>query len=454
LGFAGLHYLLYMLSDVHDIYRQPIPVNLGHNDLKTHLESAVSSTYLHLNAGTCTSIKFGTTGMTAVKLLENVQTALPEIIKSLAPTKRRRTEEGEEEEEDLWANIQCVMIKTSESTSLPIWSCQLGSGEGGRWDGLLAQPLEMEDDEEEHDEPPRTSTKRKAVKRSLAETPDTSKGNRKKRAAEESKEEPKRKRKKTPVGTDEVISEMKGLAIEKATPAKSGKGKTGGKTAETNTSAPALIKIKAPSLTSALSKSAPPPPESARKPKKKAGEEKVSEKAEVVLPSVRTTKSPAEIKSDQTKADKRTKAKSKTAPVAPVAPVGVPQEAGKDEKSKAEMKKQKKQKDVNGLHIPENVAMRRAPTSEPATRGGNMAPRTPISVPKLAGGLPPRPDHQAGENVKPLKSAIKSSLPSDGIKEKKRISFDLRSGKEGKGKKIGGKLSSKERLVGRGPRNA
>lgn len=406
-----------MLSDGDDLYRQPIPVNLQHTNLKAHLESAVSSTYLHLNAGTCTSVKIGMTGMAAVKLLENLQIALPEIIKCLAPTKRRRTEEDSGEEGDSWGNIQSLMIKTSESVSLPIWSCQLGSGEGGRWDGLLAEQLEMEAEEEEHDGPSIISAKQKSMKLSLAEAPDTSKRNRKKRAAEESKEEPKRKRKRIPVGTDEVISEMKGLAIEKATPAKTKNAKTEGKTAETNGPAPVMIKIKAPSSTSAPPKPAPPTPGPARRPKKKTSEEKVFGKAEVAPPPANTPKPSVEMKPDHHKADKGSKAKFKTAPIE------APPKPAKDEKAKAE-----KKKDVKGEKEPKLMS---------------------ISTPTPA-GLP----RQAGENVKPLKSAIKSSSPRDGVKVKKKISFDLRSGKEAKGKKIGGKLSSKERLVGRGPRNA
>ena len=401
-----------MLSDVHDRYRQPIPINLEHTDLKAHLESAVSSTYLHLNAGTCTSVKIGTTSMVPIKLLQNLQTALPEIIKRLAPMKRRRTEGDGEEEEDLWSNIQSLMIKTSESASLPIWSCQLGSGEGGRWDGLLAEQMEIEVDEEEHDRLPEISAKRKAVKLSLAEPSDTSKEKRKKRAAEESKDEPKKKRKKIPVGTDEVISEMKGLAIEKATLPKGEKAKTGGKTPERNGSTPALIKIKAPSSTSV----SPPNPESTRRPKKKTPEEKASREVKVSLPSAVATKLPMETKTDPTKADKGKKTKPKTAVVE------APLEPAKDVKPKVE-----KKKDLKGEKKPKLV-----------------------STPKPTGLA-----YQARENgVKPLKSAIKSPSLPGGVKEKKRISFDLRSGKEGKGKKIGGKLSSKERLVGRGPRNA
>lgn len=432
-----------MLSDVHDLYRQPIPINLEHTDLKAHLESAVSSTYLHLNAGTCTSVKIGTTGMAPIKLLKNLQTALPEIIKRLAPTKRRRTEEGGEEEEDPWGNIQSLMIKTSESASLPIWSCQLGSGQGGRWDGLMAEQMEMGVVEEERDVLPKLSAKRKTVGPSLAEPSDTtSNGKRKKRAAadEESKDEPKRKRKKVPVGTDEVVSEMKGLTIKKATPAKREKeAKTEGKTVETSGPTAALVKIKAPSSTSVP----PPNPESTRKPRKKTGEEKASREAKVSLHSTTnaTTRPPTGTKTGPTKAEneneKGKKTKPKTAPLIEAPP----KPTAKDEKPKAEEKKEKKyskgEKNTKVISTPK-------PTSLPHAHQHQAQARAQA--------------REKENGVKPLKSAIKSyslSGGGGGVKEKKRISFDLRSGKEGRGgKKIGGKLSSKERLVGRGPRNA
>ena len=423
-----------MLSDIHDLYRQPIPVNLEHTDLKAHLESAVSSTYLHLNAGTCTSVKIGTTGMAPIKLLQNLQTALPEIIKRLAPTKRRRTEEGgEEEEDDLWGNIQSLMIKTSESASLPIWSCQLGSGQGGRWDGLVAEQKEMGVDEEEHDGLPTLSAKRKTVGPSLAEPSDaTLNGKRKKRAAvEESNDEPKRKRKNMPVGTDEVVSEMKGLAIRRATPAKREKEAKaeGKKTVETNGPTAALIKIKAPSSTSVP----PPNPESTRKPRTKPGEEKASRKVQGSLPSASaTTRPPTVTKTGPAKADKEKENEKKTKAKSALAI---------DEKPTAEEKKEKKY--PKGEKNPKLISTPK-PTSLP-----------------LAHAHQHQAQAQAREkenSMKPLKSAIKSSSLSGGgggVKEKKKISFDLRSGKEGRGgKKIGGKLSSKERLVGRGPRNA
>lgn len=395
-----------MTPDGSDYYRQPIPVNLDHTDLKAHLESAVSSTYLHLNAGTCTSVKVGTTGMPVVNLLQNLQTALPEIIKRLALATRRRTDD---DEEDQWSNIQSLMIKTSESVSLPIWSCQLGSGEGGRWDGLVAKQGEVEVDEEEHDELPRVPAKRKDM---VAGPPE---GQGKRRAAEESEGEPKKKRKKKSIGADEVTSEMKGLAIEKAALTKGKKEKTEGNTAAVNGSAPAEVKTKGISLTSVSSKPALPAPGSAKKPKRVYSEEKASRKAEGSLPSVRTIKPPIGTKSDPATADKPgKKAKMEFAPVE--AP-----EPAKTDKPKAERKKDAEKEKDSKL----------------------------ISTQKSMG-----PTLRTRENeAKPLKSAIKSSSVPEGTKKKKKISFDLKSAKDGKGKKVGGKLSSKERLVGRGPRN-
>jgi ribosome biogenesis protein UTP30 len=350
--------------------------------------------------------------MPAAKLLQNLQTALPEIIKHLTPAKRKRAEDDGDEEEDPWRNIQSLMIKTSESASLPIWSCQLGSGSGGRWDGLAAEHVEMEvDDDEEQEGSRKVTAKGKAVKpSSTVEPTNTSKSKGKKRTAEQSEGEPEKKRKKKSVESDEVASKMKRLALEKATLAKGEKAKTEGKRATTNGSTSTSIKIKGPSSTSASSKPAPPNPESAGKPKKLTSEEKASRKAEVSLP-LTSTKPPTETKPDLAVVDrlqKTTKTKTAAVHVEPREP-------------KAERKKNAKKEKETQL----------------------------ISTPQPAG-----PALQARENeAKPLKSAVKSST-SEGIKVKKRISFDLKGLKEGKGKKTGGKLSSKERLVGRGPRNA
>lgn len=307
------------------------------------------------------------------------------------------------------------MIKTSESASLPIWSCLLGSGEGGRWDGLVAEQIEMEVNKEQNNELPKTSVKQKAVKLSLTRPSDIPEGKGKKRAAEESEDEPKKKRKKKSVETDGVTSKIEGLTIEKATPAKGKKAKTNGKTTAANGPASALIKITSRSSSLAPSKSASLTAESASKPKKIISEEKATRNAEVSLSSANMINPPTKAKSDPTMAGKSgKKANSKTTHVEALEPA-------KTRKPKVEKKGTTKEK-------------------EPKV----------ILTPNATG-----PALQARENdAKPLKSAIKSFPLPEGIKQKKKISFDLRSGKEGRGKKIGGKLSSKERLIGRGPRNA
>jgi ribosome biogenesis protein UTP30 len=72
------------------------------------------------------SIKIATLGNTPEQIFENLQTALPAIVSRI---------------KDGWDNIQRLDIKTNSSTSLPIWTCQLGDVAGGRWD-IPASELE------------------------------------------------------------------------------------------------------------------------------------------------------------------------------------------------------------------------------------------------------------------------------------------------------------------------
>lgn len=88
-----------------------------------------------------------------------------------------------------WDNIQSLHIKTSTSTSLPIWTCDLGAEEGGRWSGLVeVAESESEDESEakasEGEEEPEPVVEKKAAKG-------------KKRAAEEEVEQPKKKARST-----------------------------------------------------------------------------------------------------------------------------------------------------------------------------------------------------------------------------------------------------------------
>ncbi|PAV16927.1 ribosomal L1 [Pyrrhoderma noxium] len=182
--------------------KQPIPVSLTKKDLKAELEQAVSSTYMHLNQGTCSSIKIGTITQTPQQIFENLQTSLPAIVK--------RIEGG-------WSNVQSFHIKTNSSVSLPIWSCSLDAAAGGRWEEVKDVDVDVsgEDSEESEEEA--------APKKKGTATTDK-KG--KKRSADTQDEPPSKKTKKS-IQAEETRNEP---------PVKAGKKK--GKSKETETPAP------------------------------------------------------------------------------------------------------------------------------------------------------------------------------------------------------------------------
>ncbi|GJJ15619.1 hypothetical protein Clacol_009897 [Clathrus columnatus] len=105
--------------------KQPIPVSLTKKELKAELENAISSTYMHQNQGTCTSIKIATLSHDDNQIFDNIKVALPAIV--------ARINGG-------WDNVQSLHIKTSNSVSLPIWTCPLGNAQpGNRWDGMMVK---------------------------------------------------------------------------------------------------------------------------------------------------------------------------------------------------------------------------------------------------------------------------------------------------------------------------
>ncbi|KAF9221528.1 ribosomal protein L1 [Gyrodon lividus] len=153
--------------------KQPIPVCLTRKDLKGELERAIESSYMHQNKGTCTSVKVGLLSQTPKQIQNNLETALPAIVGYIKGG---------------WDNIQSLHIKTSTSVSLPIWSCDLGDEEGGRWNGLKAEEGEegaednassqggASEEEEEEDvkasQPPEQEKKTKRSKRRLEDEPE------------------------------------------------------------------------------------------------------------------------------------------------------------------------------------------------------------------------------------------------------------------------------------------
>ncbi|BGP20189.1 hypothetical protein JCM10213_005957 [Rhodosporidiobolus nylandii] len=99
-----------------DAKKQPIPVALQRKDLKAELERAIASTYLNVGTGTSLSIKIGTTSLhSAAELLANLQAVLPYLASRIPNTPAT------------FSNILSLHLKTSTSTSLPIYNASLAT---------------------------------------------------------------------------------------------------------------------------------------------------------------------------------------------------------------------------------------------------------------------------------------------------------------------------------------
>lgn len=97
-----------------DAKKQPIPVAVTRKDLKAELERAIASTYMQVTTGTSISIKLGTTSLhTPAELVANLLAVLPYIASRIpnAPA--------------TFSNVQSLHLKTSTSTSLPIYNSKL-----------------------------------------------------------------------------------------------------------------------------------------------------------------------------------------------------------------------------------------------------------------------------------------------------------------------------------------
>lgn len=128
--------------------KQPIPVCLTRKDLKGELERAISSTYMNQNNGTCTSIRIGTLSHKPSQIVANIQKAIPAIASHIPGG---------------WDNIQSLLLKTNSSASLPIWSCDLGAGENGRWSGLIETGENADTTDKSKDTDDDAKTDRKSV---------------------------------------------------------------------------------------------------------------------------------------------------------------------------------------------------------------------------------------------------------------------------------------------------
>ncbi|CAO1614866.1 unnamed protein product [Parajaminaea phylloscopi] len=115
--------------------KMPISVNLVRTKhVKQELEKAVKASRFFANKGSTMSLPLGSVSrMTAGDFIENLETALPLVIKRVPY--------------DGWQNVQNIEIKTGKSASLPIWSSDLKD----RWVGVQSKG-DDDDDEDSDDE--------------------------------------------------------------------------------------------------------------------------------------------------------------------------------------------------------------------------------------------------------------------------------------------------------------
>ncbi|KAG2224055.1 hypothetical protein INT45_004936, partial [Circinella minor] len=105
--------------------KEPMPVDLMKEDLQKEILRAVRSTFMQFNYGNFYAVKIATTGQSDVQAFENCMQALPHIIKGVYGGTK---------------NIRSLQIKTSESTSLPIYDA-----------GKMDEENNNEDDEGEEE---------------------------------------------------------------------------------------------------------------------------------------------------------------------------------------------------------------------------------------------------------------------------------------------------------------
>lgn len=86
----------------------PVVVDLTKEDLKSELETAINSTYLHLTSGPCSSVKIGLGNQGVSALTENGAEIIKQVIEKIPGG---------------WDNIKVLHVKTPDSLALPIYTC-------------------------------------------------------------------------------------------------------------------------------------------------------------------------------------------------------------------------------------------------------------------------------------------------------------------------------------------
>jgi ribosome biogenesis protein UTP30 len=88
--------------------KQPIPVKLTRAEaFPFTIQKCLSSTFMHISAGTCISIKAGNTSMPLIQIVENAAAVVLGVVGHI-PRK--------------WANVSAIHIKTATSVALPVYN--------------------------------------------------------------------------------------------------------------------------------------------------------------------------------------------------------------------------------------------------------------------------------------------------------------------------------------------
>ncbi|KAF7966404.1 hypothetical protein HWV62_38442 [Athelia sp. TMB] len=359
-----------------DAKKQPIPVCLTRKDLKGELERAISSTYMHQNQGTCTSVKIATTAQTSTQALANLEKALPTIVSHI---------------DGGWDNIQSLHIKTNDSVALPIWTCGLEDGNTGRWNGLVAgQESESEDEETAVEMPaiskvdPSPKAKGKGAKRPSEEEAEGAEKPKKKAKSEAtctiaasatSAESTSKKRKLQAVSDTSSAAPTKVAdSFKVVEEPKKKKAKKGSVTTE------AMAEAEVPAEPTAVTSPAAPPTAHAKKQKAKASSLPDADVQIAEIPAVAPTPS-AEVMEAAPSLTRKKGKKQQKADAEPTAEVlaQIPADTTTlvattvvEASVHGEKKKSKKKSKVSieeSLPTPETEATPLAPTSVPSTDG-------------------------------------------------------------------------------------
>jgi len=86
----------------------PVVVDMTKEDLKSELEAAINSTYLHLTSGPCCSVKIGISSQGTLALTENASQIIKQVVEKIPGG---------------WDNIKVLNLKTPHSLALPVFTC-------------------------------------------------------------------------------------------------------------------------------------------------------------------------------------------------------------------------------------------------------------------------------------------------------------------------------------------